>query len=57
MQKRYIVEKVEGNATVMSAEIMKDLIIEAYRFHLMPDVSIHPTNRTKLRKKKTKITD
>ncbi|CAG8459694.1 8625_t:CDS:2, partial [Racocetra fulgida] len=25
MQKRYIVEKVEGNATVMSAEIMKDL--------------------------------
>ncbi|CAG8733074.1 2421_t:CDS:2 [Cetraspora pellucida] len=57
MQKRYIVEKVEGNATVMAAEIMKDLIIEAYRFHLMPDVSIHPTNRTKLRKKKTKITD
>ncbi|CAG8449618.1 1488_t:CDS:2 [Scutellospora calospora] len=57
MQKRYIFEKVEGNAIVMAAEVMKDLVIEAYRFHLMPDVSIHPTNRTKHRRRKTKIID
>ncbi|CAG8736350.1 17970_t:CDS:2 [Gigaspora rosea] len=57
MQKRYIVEKVEGNAVVMAAEVMKDLIIEAYRFHLMPEANIHPTNRTKHRRRKSKIID
>ncbi|CAG8754401.1 9748_t:CDS:2, partial [Acaulospora morrowiae] len=58
MQKRFIVDKVEKNPVIMEAEGMKDLVIEAYRHHLMPDVANnHPTSRTKPRKKKTKIID
>ncbi|CAG8516247.1 1163_t:CDS:2 [Ambispora leptoticha] len=40
MQKRYLLEKVESNTMVMSADGMKDLLIEAYRYHLMPDAPI-----------------
>nr|CAG8518603.1 4355_t:CDS:10 [Entrophospora candida]CAG8531139.1 3682_t:CDS:10 [Entrophospora candida] len=58
MNKRYILEKVEGNLTIMAAEGMKDLVIEAYRFLLMSELLVnHSTNRTKHRKRKTRVID
>ncbi|CAG8447557.1 13961_t:CDS:2 [Funneliformis mosseae] len=51
MKKQYIYEEVEGNPIVMAADGMKDLVIEAYRHLLLPDVT-NSTNRVKHRKRK-----
>ncbi|CAI2161432.1 7634_t:CDS:2 [Funneliformis geosporum] len=51
MKKQFIFEEVEGNPIVMAADGMKDLVIEAYRHLLMPDVP-NSTNRVKHRKRK-----
>ncbi|CAG8447170.1 11400_t:CDS:10 [Ambispora gerdemannii] len=53
MQKRYLLEKVESNTMVMSADGMKDLLIEAYRYHLMPDMKHSLSDRHRRRKAKS----
>jgi len=58
MKKQYICEKVDGNPNIMATDGMKDLVIEAYRHHLMLEIP-NPvsSNRIKHRKRKMKIID
>ncbi|CAG8517404.1 8590_t:CDS:2 [Paraglomus occultum] len=56
MQKGYLIDKVETNRIVMEAEGMKDLLLEAYRYHLMADGAnqlLLP--RTKHRRRKPRV--
>ncbi|CAB4404046.1 unnamed protein product [Rhizophagus irregularis] len=58
MKKQYICEKVDGNPTIMATDGMKDLVIEAYRHHLMLELpSSVASNRVNHRRRKMKIID
>ncbi|RUS21069.1 hypothetical protein BC938DRAFT_475470 [Jimgerdemannia flammicorona] len=51
MEKKFLVDVVERDEMVMQADGMKDLLIEAYRHHLLPEASSSISQRIKPRRK------